>query len=252
MLPREYPVEVYYGTCGFPRSRRVLRNYVNAVEIQQTFYKPPSRETLEKWREELGDSIRVHLKAWQLVTHPPTSPTYKRAKIEIPREKADRYGLLKLTEEVREAWLETVKAAEAVKGDVIVVQTPPSFGYSPENLERTKEFFRWALTTWKRIGWEPRGSWIGRSEVKEVIDLGVIHVVDPFKQWPPYYRDTIYLRLHGKGSYKYEYSLGELEDLAEKVLTSGAKEAHVMFNNVYMFKDVIKFKEILSKRLGRT
>ncbi|WP_157058738.1 DUF72 domain-containing protein [Ignicoccus islandicus] len=239
---------IYYGTCGFPKSKRVLREYINAVEIQQTFYNPPPLETLEKWRRELGDEINVHLKAWQLVSHPPTSPTYRRAKIVIPKDKLDRYGLLKLTEEVKEAWLKTVEAARAVKGDVIVVQTPPSFGYSKENLERAKNFFRWALTTWKRIGWEPRGTWVGRPEVREIVDMGIIHIVDPFKQWPPYYEDIIYLRLHGKGSYRYEYSEEELKDLIERIMETNASEVHVMFNNVYMMRDVVKFKRLLEER----
>ncbi len=226
---------------------------MKAVEVQQTFYKPPSIDTMIKWREELGDEMKVHLKAWQLVTHPPSSPTYKRAKIVIPKDKWDKYGFLRLTEEVKEAWMETVERAKAVKGDFIVVQTPPSFGYSEENFERALQFFKWARETWPRIAWEPRGTWRERPDAvrKIVEETKIVHAVDPFRWWPPLSEGPLYLRLHGKGgkevNYKYKYTDEDLKELAEMIINSGREEAHVMFNNVYMLQDAVRFGEILNE-----
>jgi len=245
-------LRVFHGTCGFPRTKRILREKLKAVEVQQTFYKPPPVETLKRWREELG-GLRIHVKAWQLVTHPPSSPTYRRAGLKVPPEKRDKYGLLQLTEEVKEAWMKTVEAAETLDADFIVVQTPPSFKYSEENERRVEKFFEWAKGSWKRIAWEPRGSWREHPDaVKRVVErVGVVHAVDPFKWWPPLSDGPLYLRLHGRGkgevNYKYKYTDEDLKDLALMILNSKREEAHVMFNNVYMFQDALRFYEIFEE-----
>jgi len=72
-------VNVKIGTCGFGRTKRP--DYVKnlpVVEIQHTFYQPPMIETLEKWRRDVPEDFEFTLKAWQLITHEATSPTYKR------------------------------------------------------------------------------------------------------------------------------------------------------------------------------
>ncbi len=238
---------IFVGTCGFPRAKRKLRELIDAVEVQQTFYKPPNEETLKRWREELSDMV-IHVKAWQLITHPPNSPTYKKAGIKV--ERPENYGLLKLTDEVKKAWEVTVNAAKILNAKVIVVQTPPSFGYNNENYERAIKFFKWAKESWDLIAWEPRGSWREHKEkVREIVEeTGIIHAVDPFKWWPPEGGEIGYLRLHGRGrgevNYRYKYTDEDLKELKKKVLELN-KETHVMFNNIYMLQDAIRFKEIL-------
>ncbi len=240
---------IYVGTCGFPKARKKLKELIDAVEVQQTFYKPPGEETLRKWREELGEMV-LHVKAWQLITHPPSSPTYKRAKIKV--ENPENYGFLKLTKEVMEAWEVTVNAARVLEARVIVVQTPPSFGYNDENYERALKFFKWAKESWDLIAWEPRGSWREHKErVREIVEkTGIIHAVDPFRWWPPEGGKIAYLRLHGKGkgevNYRYKYTDEDLRELKE-MIDKMDKEVHVMFNNVYMLQDAIRFKEMLGE-----
>lgn len=39
------------------------------VEVQQTFYEPPARSTLLRWRESAPQGFEFTLKAWQLITH---------------------------------------------------------------------------------------------------------------------------------------------------------------------------------------
>jgi len=64
------------------------------VEVQQTFYKMPKLETAARWRQQAPSDFEFTLKAWQLITHPSVSPTYRRAGIEIPSDLKDRYGFL--------------------------------------------------------------------------------------------------------------------------------------------------------------
>ena len=44
------PSGLRVGRCGFPVSLRRYAEEFSAVEVQQTFYKPPALRTLEKWR----------------------------------------------------------------------------------------------------------------------------------------------------------------------------------------------------------
>src|ERR671929_9964 len=48
------------------------------VEVQQTFYEPPRDATLLRWRRQAPLRFEFTLKAWQLVTHEASSPTYLR------------------------------------------------------------------------------------------------------------------------------------------------------------------------------
>jgi uncharacterized protein YecE (DUF72 family) len=64
------------GCCGFalaqPRYFRTFR----LLEVRQTFYQPPRLATLQRWRQQAPPGFEFTLKAWQLITHEPTSPTF--------------------------------------------------------------------------------------------------------------------------------------------------------------------------------
>jgi len=228
------------GCCGFPVSRKIYYQTFTCVEIQQTFYHPPKEETLKSWRKEATEGFEFTLKAWQLITHDPKSPTYKRLKFEIPPETKERYGGFKPTREVLEAWQITRKAAKLLEARLIIFQTPPSFRPEEESVKNLKTFFSTIERESFLFGWEPRG-WpveLVRSLCEE---LDLIHVVDPFKE------DTcgkiVYWRLHGKDGYRYRYSDEELEELLRKIQPSSVY--YVMFNNTNMFEDAQRFLRIV-------
>lgn len=77
------------GLCGFTISMEDYPLYFPVVEVQQTFYQPPRDETMRRWIEATPAGFEFTLKAWQLVTHPGSSPTYRRMKrVLAPAEKA--------------------------------------------------------------------------------------------------------------------------------------------------------------------
>ncbi|HDD64840.1 MAG TPA: DUF72 domain-containing protein, partial [Firmicutes bacterium] len=88
------------GCCGFPISQKKYFENFNLVEVQKTFYQIPEEETLIKWRKKAQKEFEFTLKAWQLITHPPSSPTYKRLKIELSDKEKKNYGFFKPTDEV--------------------------------------------------------------------------------------------------------------------------------------------------------
>jgi uncharacterized protein YecE (DUF72 family) len=231
------------GCCGFPTSRQNYYHDFKLVEIQQTFYNLPKENTVIKWREQAPANFEFAIKAWQLITHEPQSPTYRRLKKKIPEAERDKYGNFKPTEEVFSAWAETVKIAQNLKASIVLFQCPASFTPSEENKRNMRQFFTQIPRENLTFVWEPRGKWNSEEIVKQCRELELIHCVDPFKA-QPLYGDLIYLRLHGKTGYRYQYNLDDLEWLLshyEKV----NKPVYILFNNISMYEDALKLKQLL-------
>jgi uncharacterized protein YecE (DUF72 family) len=91
------------GTCGFAMGRLEYYRTFPVVEVQQTLYKLPRWTTGERWRAGAPPGFEFTMKAWQLITHEPSSPTYRRLGKPIPAEMKDRYGSFRPTEEVFDA-----------------------------------------------------------------------------------------------------------------------------------------------------
>src|SRR2546422_7436535 len=75
---------IWTGTCGFGRRRADVLAQLDAVEIQETFYRPVSVERAAKWRAQAPPQVRFCVKASQIFPHQATSPTYRRAGRGIP------------------------------------------------------------------------------------------------------------------------------------------------------------------------
>lgn len=246
-------MKLYVGCCGFCLSRSRYYSVFNVVELQETFYDLPDLGKLRRYREEAPQNFVFAIKAWQGITHPLDSPTWRRAKFVPDKSLSDRYGFLKPTKEVFEAWEKVVEGARVVDAKVIVIQTPPSFGYSEENYRNAIEFFSTINSRNFIVGWEPRGTWLQNlDKVAEVVARfeNVIHVVDPLKIRPAIDKPYAYFRLHGLGSgevnYRYRYSDEDLKKLCEitSSLIGKAEEVYIMFNNIYMAQDGQRFKEL--------
>lgn len=228
------------GCCGFPKARKAYYEYFQVVEVQRTFYKPPRLETAERWREEAPVDFEFALKAWQLITHPPTSPTYRRAGVEITKEERDLYGFFRPTDRVFSAWETTRQIAQALRARIVVFQCPASFTPTEEHIADLRTFFQKAERGGLIFAWEPRGKWDDEVIAALCRELDLIHCVDPFARLPVT-GGRAYFRLHGKGGYRYRYTDEDLAHLAE--VASRYDEVYCMFNNVSMWEDALRFKE---------
>ncbi len=251
------------GTSGFGIARVEYVQLFSCVEIQHTFYQPPKISTLERWRENTPPDFEFVLKAWQLITHDPRSPTYRRLKRKLSEGEQQEAGSFKSTSIVKEAWEVTLACAQALKARTILFQCPASFKQTKENISNLEEFFG-NLNRQKihdeqfNFCWEPRGDW--NSKVVKTIcdDLNLWHVVDPFtaESVTP---DNRYFRLHGRNGWRYEYEEGELRELAAMLPKRLAKSdpgpqaggplgvaetPYVFFNNARMTEDALRFQAI--------
>ncbi len=241
-------MKIKVGTCGFPAQKEKLFSELDAIEIQQTFYHPPEAQTLKKWKEEAKGMVEFTLKAWQLITHLPSSPTYKKLKGEL-KEKiskiSDKLGFFKNTKEVFRAYEKTLESCEAVGGKVIIFQSPSSFRENEENIRNMRNFFKNAYRP-KGITfvWEPRGRW-NTEILKEISkDCEILIGGDPLGGGY-LMGEVFYLRLHGIGGFRYKFKEEDFRKISEII---GNKKTYVMFNNISMFEDALKFKKFISGR----
>jgi uncharacterized protein YecE (DUF72 family) len=235
---------VRVGCCGFRSSRVSYYELLDSVEVQHTFYRPPQVSTLRRWREEAPDGFEFALKAWQVITHAASSPTYRRLKRPLDEEQREGAGFFRPTEAVRDAWEVTRECARALKARAVLFQCPASFKPTPENVANMRRFFREAERGRLVFAWEPRGGW-PRGLVKELCEeLRLWHAVDPFSE-RSVTPGKCYFRLHGRRGWRYKYEDGELEELYSMLPKRAA--SYVFFNNVEMRDDARRFREIVEE-----
>jgi len=236
-------IAVKVGCCGFSVARPKYFGALPVVEIQQTFYEPPRPSTAKRWREDAPQDFEFTLKAWQLITHEPSSPTYRRLRTPLSDKEKGEAGSFRWTDLTRRAWQVTLEVARALNADKVLFQCPASFRPIPKNRDRLSNFFNAIEREGIACIWEPRGDW----QPDEIADLcqrlGLVHCVDPF-QGESVTDGLRYYRLHGIGGYRHEYTEKELRWLSRHCADKGA--AYILFNNVSMFQDAFRFQKLLA------
>jgi len=243
-LRRVRRAETRVGLCGFTTSMRTYADDFPVVEVQSTFYDPPSDATMRKWLAATGPSLEYTMKVWQLVTHPDTSPTYRRMKRRV--DAAAMPGYFRDTPAVREGWQRSVECAEVLSATAMLFQCPASFTPAPENVERMRRFFERVERPRARLLWEPRGqAWIAQRDLAVALcrELDLVHVVDPFVT-PPARPGAVYWRMHGPGSARASYGDDDLRKLRRMLDHADPASAYVMFNNLPRVVDARRFSAI--------
>ncbi len=241
---------IYVGCSGFPVSRKRYYREMNLVELQETFYNI-NIERLRKLKEEAPEGFKFTMKAWQVVTHKKTSPTWRKLR-KMPEGVLDNYGYLMPTHENLMACKEIRKAATILGSKILIFQLPPSLKMDQKVYEEMKKFFSKANFKNYIIGVEPRNkTWYEKKELMEELffNFNIVHVVDIFKRHPIDSGDIFYLRLHGLNgeiNYRYRYNDKDLRELKRKITElEKKKDVYVLFNNIYMFESAKIFLKYL-------
>jgi len=228
------------GCCGFPISQEKYFKEFSVIEIQQSFYRTLTEKQVKNWKSKAPGEFEFVLKAPQYITHPPTSPTYRRADLVAEKRKfCGGFRINSVTEEIMETFHARASLLGAKK---FVFQTPASFRPTDENIKNLLVFFKHYRGRGVFI-WEPRGKdWTTRI-IKDICkEAGLIHAVDPFLHGLPVFGEFTYFRLHGDlHTYRYSYSDDELK----RIIDMAAEVGYFMFNNSDMYNNAHRLKEIL-------
>jgi uncharacterized protein YecE (DUF72 family) len=269
------PTLVKAGTF-YPKDARSaeerLRFYASqfpVVEVDSTYYSPPSERNSVLWIERTPRDFTFDIKAYSLLTQHPTrvDSLIKDIKEALPPELGEKptvYAERLPAELVDEVWDRFESALmplhSAGKLGSVLFQFPQYFVISRKN----KEYILQAKSRLKnfRITIEFRHrSWLEDRNRDETLafleehDLPMVCVDMPqgfVSSLPPLAaatsRDLAVVRFHGRNKdvwekktktaaerFEYEYSKGELEGWAPKIeeLAVQAREVHVVMNNCY-------------------
>ena len=236
-----YPPAV--GCCGWTQAQPLYLQQFPTIELQTTFYQPPANKVAERWKAIAPPGFTYCMKAWQIITHTPSSPTYRRLKFDVRPEEHELYGSFRPTDVVQIAWERTREIAGILGAAVIVFQCPKSFLPTRENIRNLNAFFQGIDRGGHKLAWEPRGPDWRPQVIREICaENDLIHCVDPFCDQPQH-GQSIYWRLHGRTGYRYRFTDEDLEQL--RTMLSQYRHLSgpnfVMFNNVYSREDALRF-----------
>ncbi|MFQ3620094.1 MAG: DUF72 domain-containing protein [Spirochaetales bacterium] len=189
------------------------QTYFSTVELNYTFYHVPRQSTVVKWYREASTGFVYSVKVPRAITH-----------------------LQKLSscEESLRSFLFLLSSLREKLGGLLF-QFPPSFKYSPEQLQkilRLKDLLQGYLPV---LEFRHR-SWF-EADLSPLFSAGFSVATVSAPSLPfviPESTPHLYLRLHGRTAwYRSEYSTAELEELA-RIITEQAsrnKPVWIYFNN---------------------
>jgi uncharacterized protein YecE (DUF72 family) len=215
------------------------------VEINNTFYRPPSKAVASGWAAKTPADFVFAIKLWQKFTHPMKVSRQKPAERWEAATQADfdefRAGILPL--------------AEAGKLGALILQYPAGFHYSPENAEKLERTLRWFYDYPKVVELRHK-SWSENSDAMKALLVenraGGVLIDEPKfgtsirQEWEAI-GDIFYFRAHGRNAkawwnpkeswerYDYLYSREEIKKHAERIKAAvsapGVKKAFAFYNN---------------------
>ncbi|ACP35736.1 protein of unknown function DUF72 [Sulfolobus islandicus Y.G.57.14] len=207
-------MKIFVGTSGWTydwNDDGTLEWYVknsglNAVEVNMSFYRYPTRKQVERWSK--FKEIRWIVKVNRRITH------MKRLKD-------------------FQSWKEFQQIVDSLNPDFYLFQLPPTF---KRNSENEKRVFQFAEVLKDKMAVEFRDiQWY----LKPLnVTCVIVSIDSPIGTYVIKNNDYIYLRLHGRDVwYTYDYSEKELKELADKIISLNPKYVYVFFNNNHWMLD---------------
>jgi len=240
------------GCAGFHMKMESYLQRFSTVEVQETFFDPPSRRTLARWRRTAPEGFSFVLKAWQVITHPADSPGYRKIQRPWLRDQADLCGHFQAGGVVQEAWETLREAAEALEARGIVFRTPASFTPSEENRRNMTRFFSSLERGGRHLIWDPEGVWQDEEISSVCDDLGLIPAQDPLLASssagkPFYFR--VKPKTRGRGAFRSD-DFHRILESAEAGDDGHPREGFVIWDTPQADRDAKHFQDWLRRILA--
>jgi uncharacterized protein YecE (DUF72 family) len=231
------------------------------VEVDSTYYFPPTEENSARWAERTPKDFTFNIKAFSLLTQHPTKPKALYDDIEVPEGKKNIYPKdldPKAIDIVWDRFLQALEPLQAAgKLGALLFQFPQWFPIGKANKNYILECAKRAAPIPICVEFRNK-TWMSEKNQSETLDFLEGHAL-PYvcvdmpqgfvSSIPPVVAatsDLAVIRFHGhndaeweSGSvqrrFKYLYSKEELAEWAPKVeeLAGEAKQTHVLMNNCY-------------------
>jgi uncharacterized protein YecE (DUF72 family) len=230
------------------------------VEVDSTYYFPPSEKNSELWVERTPEGFTFNIKAFSLLTQHPTKTEALYKDLEVP-DKRNVYLKDLKDDVVDEVWDRFLSALQPLHGagklGALLFQFPPWFIIGRKNRDYILECAKRSAPIPILVEFRHK-SWLSDRNRDETLEFleghGLAYVCVDMPQGfkssvPPVISataDLAAIRFHGhndaeweSGSvqrrFKYLYSDKELRQWAPKVhdLAAEAKSTHVLMNNCY-------------------
>jgi uncharacterized protein YecE (DUF72 family) len=241
-----------------------LRYYASQfplVEVDSTYYFPPSEDNSRRWAERTPESFTFNVKAFSLLTQHPTKADALYKDLSIPEDKKTVYPKDLDAKTIDEVWDRFLGALQPLKDagrlGALLFQYPPWFVISRKSKDYILECAKRAAPL--QICVEFRNSlWMTEDNRDETLDFLEGHAIpyvcvdmpQGFKSSiPPVVAataDLAVVRFHGhnkeeweSGSvqrrFKYLYKTEELEQWVPRIadVSKDTKTTHVLMNNCY-------------------
>ncbi len=262
--------EDFYPATDMTAEERLAyyADHFSIVEVDSTYYAPPSERVAGLWVERTPDSFTFDVKAFRLLTQHPTPPKslWKEMRAKLPEDQAAKRNVYMrdLPRDVQSEAVQAFRSAlmplhSAGKLGVVLFQLPPyvyptrgSFGYLKWVAAELEDF---------QLAVEFRnGRWLDEENMTDTLDflerhsLAYVCVDEPqgFKSSvPPVVAVTApvaEVRFHGRNTenwekrgisaaerFRYDYSREELEQWVPRIeaLEEDADSVHALMNNCY-------------------
>jgi uncharacterized protein YecE (DUF72 family) len=231
------------------------------VEVDSTYYFPPSEENSRRWVERTPDDFTFNVKAFSLLTQHPTKADALYKDLSRPEGKKNLYPKDLHPRTIDAVWDRFFSAleplADAGKLGAVLFQYPPWFVISRKNKEYILECARRAAPA--RICVELRNKlWLTEDNEVETLDLlegnGIAFVCVDMPQGfksslPPIATatsDLAVVRFHGRNKdewesgsvqrrFRYLYKEKELKEWVPRIeqIAADSDRTHVLMNNCY-------------------
>ncbi|HZK50595.1 MAG TPA: DUF72 domain-containing protein [Actinomycetota bacterium] len=231
------------------------------VEVDSTYYFPPSEANSERWVERTPDDFTFNIKAFSLLTGHPTRTDALYKDLDVQSDKRNVYPKdldKKVIDTVWDRFLSALEPLdEAGKLGILLFQFPPWFTIARRNKDYVLECAK--RTAPLKIAVELRNqTWMDGDNEKETLEFLEGHGL-PFvcvdmpqgfrSSMPPVTAatsDLALLRFHGHNDdewesksvskrFRYHYSEDELEEWVPRIakLNDEADRTHILMNNCY-------------------
>jgi uncharacterized protein YecE (DUF72 family) len=249
---------------GADSAEERLRYYAEhfpLVEVDSTYYFPPSEKNSELWVERTPTDFTFNIKMFSLLTQHPTKPHALYKDMDKPKDKKQIYLddlEPKAVDEVWERFLSALAPLESAgKLGALLCQFPPWFTIGKKNKNYILECARRAAPIPICVEFRNK-TWMSPDNQAETLEFleghGIAYVCVDMPQGfvssiPPVTAvtsDLAVVRFHGRNAdgwesgdiYKrfgYLYSTDELKEWVPKIekVAEEAKSTHVLLNNCY-------------------